>query len=309
MARRGGGKKDIAAQARAFVRSQTTIGKARHGDKTGKIHSIRTAQEMTRALVRAGNAIKDRHGISRINQITPAMAREYLQNRAEAIGQKLLDNERRALQLMSKPRFSMQGVKLERIRTDAGIKRYPSGRAYTREQVSMIARAQRGHNALATRIAAETGLRQHELYTLRPESERAASAHRTWAVERFAGREGERYTVVGKGGLIREVLIPRDLAAQLEARRLDAPRMVRDHGIRYEQRYNIGAGRAWGRSFASAAKRAIGWQRGSHGIRHGYAQERMKELQSSGFLYRNALLIVSQELGHFRPEITEIYLR
>jgi len=309
MARRGGGKKDIAAQARSFVRAQTAIGEARHRDHSGKIHSIRTAQEMTRALVRAGTAIKDRYGVARLSQIAPAMAREYLQNRAEVIGQKLLDNERRALQMLDHSKFAMHGVKLERIRTDAGITRYQSGRAYTREQVSMIAGAQREHNALATRIAYATGLRQHELYSLRPVVERAASTHRKWSPQRFAGREGVKYTVVGKGGLIREVLIPRDLAAQLEARRLDAPIIVRDQGIRYEQRYAIGAGRGWGVSFAAAAKRAIGWQRGSHGLRHSYAQERMKELQSSGFLYRSALSVVSQELGHFRPEITEIYLR
>lgn len=104
-------------------------------------------------------------------------------------------------------------------------------------------------------------------------------------------------------------MIPRDLAVQLEARRLDAPAIVRDQDIRYEKHYAIGAGRAWAASFRNAADRTIGWSRGSHGLRHAYAQERMKELQSSGFLYGNALSIVSQELGHFRPEITEVYLR
>jgi len=118
-----------------------------------------------------------------------------------------------------------------------------------------------------------------------------------------------RYTVTGKGGLIREILLPHDLAVQLEARRLDTPVMVRDQGIRYQQRYDIGAGRTWAASFRNAANRTIGWSRGSHGLRHAYAQERMKELQASGFMYRNALEIVSQELGHFRPEITEVYLR
>jgi len=309
VARRGGGKKDIAAQARSFVRSQTAIGEARHRDRSGKIHSIRTAQEMTRALVRAGNAINDRHGIARLSQITPAMAREYLQNRAEVIGQKLLDNERRALQMLNHSKFAMHGVKLERIRTDAGNTRYASGRAYTREHVPMIASGQREHNALATRIAYAAGLRAHELYSLRPAAERPASSHRSWSPQRFAQRDGVRYTVQGKGGLVREVLIPAHLAGQLEARRLEAPVIVRDQGIRYQKHYDIGAGRLWATSFTRAAKNAIGWQRGAHGLRHSYAQERMKELQSSGLKYKNALLIVSQELGHFRPEITEVYLR
>ena len=45
-----------------------------------------------------------------------------------------------------------------------------------------------------------------------------------------------------------------------------------------------------------------------HGARHAYAQERMAELQRMLFC-ADALETVSQELGHFRPEITETYLR
>jgi len=304
-----GSGKDIAAHAKSFVRSQTGIGQARHGDNSGKIHSIRTAQEMARALARAGNTIRERHGISSLREITPEMAREYLKGRAESIGQKGLDNERRALQLLGRAGFAMEGVKLERIRTDAGEIRYPSGRAYTPEQVSMIAGAQREHNALATRIAHAAGLRQHELYTLRPAHEQPVSAHRNWSPDRFAGREGVIYTVRGKGGLIREVLIPHNLANRLEARRLAEPVMTRDQGIRYQKLYHIGAGRSWAASFRTVAERAIGWHQGPHGVRHAYAQERMRELQSSAFPYRRALAVVSQELGHFRPEITEVYLR
>ena len=35
----------------------------------------------------------------------------------------------------------------------------------------------------------------------------------------------------------------------------------------------------------------------------------MRELQGRGLFYREALEIVSQELGHFRADITEVYLR
>ena len=44
-------------------------------------------------------------------------------------------------------------------------------------------------------------------------------------------------------------------------------------------------------------------------MRHEYAQERMETLQSMGYEYREALEVVSQEMGHFRPDITEVYLR
>ena len=62
-------------------------------------------------------------------------------------------------------------------------------------------------------------------------------------------------------------------------------------------------------SFSKAAKRVLGWSEGAHGVRHAFAQERMDEL-TADFLDRNtALETVSQEMGHFRPGITEVYLR
>ncbi|MDN4711067.1 site-specific integrase, partial [Vibrio parahaemolyticus] len=65
----------------------------------------------------------------------------------------------------------------------------------------------------------------------------------------------------------------------------------------------------WSNSFSAASKRVLGWSEGAHGLRHSYAQERMHELQKAGFNRDLALETVSQEMGHFRPEITEVYLR
>lgn len=45
-----------------------------------------------------------------------------------------------------------------------------------------------------------------------------------------------------------------------------------------------------------------------HGLRHAYAQNRYRELRNKGIDDYNARLKVSKELGHFRVEITEIYL-
>ena len=117
------------------------------------------------------------------------------------------------------------------------------------------------------------------------------------------------YTVEGKGGLCREVAIDRNLAEKLEERRLDAPRTVYDREIRYQQHYDLGAGKQWSDSFSKAAERELGWTQGAHGLRHEYAQERMSTLQGMGYEYRDAMEVVSQEMGHFRPDITECYLR
>ncbi|MHC8390176.1 hypothetical protein ACYZTM_19565 [Pseudomonas sp. MDT2-39-1] len=116
------------------------------------------------------------------------------------------------------------------------------------------------------------------------------------------------YTVHGKGGLTREVRIPIHLAKRLEVTRLPEARSVTDRGVRYQQFYELGGGQPWSKSFGAASKTALGWSNGAHGLRHSYAQERLSTLQR--YLTREeAKRVVSQELGHFRPEITEIYLR
>ena len=81
-----------------------------------------------------------------------------------------------------------------------------------------------------------------------------------------------------------------------------------DRGIHYLSRYDVAGGTPWSVSFSGASKRALGWTAGAHGARHAYAQERMDELQRT-LVRAHALETVSQELGHFRPDITETYLR
>ena len=84
-------------------------------------------------------------------------------------------------------------------------------------------------------------LQGHELYSLKRRSERAPSAHRKWSKDWFAGRVGVIYTVKGKGGLVREVLIPTQLAKELELRHLPEPVTLRNRGINHQQHYNITA--------------------------------------------------------------------
>lgn len=181
-------------------------------------------------------------------------------------------------------------------------------RAYTPEQVQEIASHQAPQNTLATEIAHAAGLRAHELLTLE-RAERQPADERPALAEKFAEREGERYTVTGKGGLTREVLIPHDLAQRLEERRLEQPREVTDRGIHYEQKYDIGAGRAFSQSFSRASENALGWSTGAHGLRHSYAQERMDELQAAGAERKHALEVVSQEMGNSTAKSINTFLR
>lgn len=287
-------------QAVYAVQQKLQCKQARHTHRSdGKIHSLGTARNYTEALTRFARWLAQEK-LGNLQESTETLAQTFLEIRSQQVGQKMLDQERQAIQ-------THLDKKLPRIRSEWA--QVLSSRAYRLEQVQAIVQAQTEKYQLATRIACAAGLRAHELLTLQPQSERMPSQHRDWSPQCFRGRSGERYTVVGKGGLIRAVLIPRELAAQLEARRLNLPVHIQDRQIFYSQWYDIGGGKGWSNSFSAASKRLFGWSHGAHGLRHHYAQQRMAELQQAGLTYHDALGVVSQELGHFRPDITEVYLR
>ena len=270
------------------------------------IRSVGTARNYEQALKNVGTALAKRG--ERLKGLTPERAIEYLNNRATEVAQKTLDMERQAIQKMLQfveknlPPEKTLAVIRSKIQTTL------ESRAYTPEQVNAIASNQTELHALSTRIAYSAGLRAHELITLRPVSEQPASKRLAFP-EKFAGREGVKYTVVGKGGLCREVVIPSSFSAQLENRRLEEPTKVVDRGVNYVAYYDLGGGQKWSNSFSGASSRRLGWSTGAHGLRHSYAQERLREVQRLGLSEEYAKEVVSQEMGHFRPEIIESYLR
>lgn len=293
-------------QAAHAVRQNLALGKARHTSRDdGKIHSIGTARAYQQSLTQAAQWMKDHGYLDGLHRMTSEQAQYYLAERSEHVSQSTLDLDRQALQTL--PRID----KLDRVRAEVHHTPLASdGRAYTPHQVEMIAAAQSPRNALATEIAHAAGLRAHELFTLRKVDEQPASTHRSWSDDRFTGRDDqERYSVIGKGGLVREVALPYDLAERLEARRLNDPVQVTDRHVHYEQHYDLGGGKNWSQSFSAASQRELAWSTGAHGLRHAYAQERLDELQACGVTYPDALQVVSQEMGHFRADITEVYLR
>ena len=271
------------------------------------IKSVGTVRNYEEALSRVAQYANKELNIG-LREITPSQAVHYLEKRSEQVRQKTLDLERQAIQSMMQHTSKKldHNERLTSIKSE--IETIEKSRSYTKIQVAMATSSQREQNALSTQIVHAAGLRSHELLTLRRIEERAPS-NRPAEESKFFGREGARYTVHGKGGLYREVVIPTHLAQQLEARRLEIPKQVVDRGIYYLQAYDIRGGKSWASSFSLAAKRSLGWSSGAHGLRHSYAQERMYELQHSGMSRTVALTVVSQEMGHFRPEITEVYLR
>ncbi len=288
------------AQAEYAISRKLSLGRGRHDNPgDGRIHSVGTARGYEQALKGFAGYLRN-HRLGTLSSATKEEAKQYLDARAGMVAQKTLDLDRQAIQMHL-------GIQLEVVKS--GLETRLSTRSYTVAQVERIATAQSERNRLATLIAHDAGLRAHELFTLRPAGEQSASAHRQWSEDRFAGRTGRLYTVQGKGGLVREVMLANHLASRLEERRLAESKQVTDRGVHYLQFYDIGGGRAWSQSFSAASKRALGFSNGAHGLRHSYAQNRMRELQASGMTYDEAKGVVAQEVGHFAKDTTEAYLR
>jgi len=292
-----------------FAKSSTQATRAiARVQRAGALRSIGTTRGYRDALVRAADYAKSERIKGGLHALTRDQVISYLEKRGQLVGQKTVDLDRQACQVFLRTTGALQASeRLPVIKSE--LAQVLQSRAYTKDQVQLVAKAQRARSALATQIANVAGLRAHELLTLRPIAERRPDP-RPSRPEKFFGRDrGASYTVVGKGGLVREVVLPRVLANQLEARRLREPTRVTDRGVFYSQHYDISGGHAWSASYSAGSKRALGWSTGAHGLRHSYAQERMRELQRSGLMRADALEVVSQEMGHFRTGITEVYLR
>ena len=295
-------------QASEVVRAHIRLGEAKPSDqaeRSGSIYSVGTARAYEQSLAQAAAWLRKTHH-THLQKMTREQAQEYLQQRAANVRDKTLAQDRNALLLL--PRVD----DLDRMRTqiDTPGRLSEEPRAYTPVQVDMVRERQSEQHAFSTTLVEQGGLRGHELLTIRPLDERPPTTARDWTPDRWEGRENwPSYTVEGKGGLVREVRFSPDVAAALEARRLDAPRDVTDRKVHYEQHYDVSGGLKWSRSFSAASQRALGWSNGGHGLRHAYAQDRLEYHLDEGKSYTEAEALTSQELGHFRVRVTHEYLR
>lgn len=218
---------------------------------------------------------------------------EFIQEYAEMHVQSDVDTTRIALGRVLSLRLPPVESLIEIVRT---------GRAARWEEVKAAASHQSDPNAVSTLIALDAGLRAVELHTLRRADETEPSRHRVWPSTLFLGRHDViRMIVTGKGGLRRPVALSRCLADALETRRRPEPVNIVDRGVRLQSYYGIGGGQAFSQSFSDASLRGLGTSCGAHGLRHAYAQRRVRELMALNYEFMQAIKLVSIELGHFRP--------
>lgn len=248
-----------------------------------------------------------------LKNVSRDVVNRFLAHKEATVGQKTCEKYKQAIQAFLRARGDLgKDQTLPPVHAEEAQKL--SRRAYTPDQVRMIQSHLTKALAFSTEISYRCGLRAHELLTIRRMDEKQPDRrfHKNGIEKKtpwkFADRDGEAYVVTGKGGLTREIRIPSDLAERLEQLRLPEARRVTDRGIYYQQYYDLVGGKRFTDCFRRASIRALGWSTGAHGLRHSYAQERLRELQFH-CKYDLSKETVSQEMGHFRPDITDAYLR
>ncbi|HYD60189.1 MAG TPA: hypothetical protein VEC35_07530 [Noviherbaspirillum sp.] len=288
-------------QARRLVRRKVQHGKSRrqrHEAPNDFISSIGTEVKYRGNIKRLIEWLSERR--LSIDNVTVEIVREFLNEKRDVVTQKTLDGYRQSFNLVL-------NLNIEYVSSNKPTVLEP--RAYREDQISLLCASTQWEMGVAIEICSSAGLRPHELDTIARIDE-LHEDDRPWLPERFSGLEaGMRYVVIGKGGLRRTVMLPIALALELEKMRLQTPVIKHEREINYLKRFGVLGGQAFSQRFSSLSKRVLGWSAGAHGLRHSFAQRRMRTLQRSGFQFDFALEVLAQEMGHFSTTNTLTYLR
>ena len=299
-------------QARQLIGKYIAQGKSRHERRDENLlHGRRTTDHYRQALTRAAKWMINKGYPRGLHNIDEQLFEEFLQYRATRLTQDGLDYESAILR-----RIVPQLQDIERPRVVAlkePTRLSTENRANTPAQAQAIIDLLEPDDALSACLIANTGIRVSEPPTLADPKDRPPSPHRRWSPERYAGMgPGREYTEIGKGGLIMPIWVPQHLVPAVEAKRLPVPVWEKDHRGNWFKRYfDLPGGTEFGKRFAKASKAVVGKKgnKGPHGLRHMFAQIRLAYHMDQGHSYKEARRLVSQQVGHFRDQITKTYLR
>ena len=280
--------------AKALLRTHHAIGTAKHLNMSNNIHSV---SSYNKKVSIAEKIIKDTSFFLHVSyeELTENLAQNYLDNMKNLVVQTTINNFKKVFN--NEFGFNLKPVTSNVMKSKKLAYYYP-------HEVNIVMEHQSPRNAISTKTCYISGLRAHELATIIPAEYEPASLHREWREDLFTGMDDiELYSVTGKGGLTRNVAFTTENSQELEKLRLIESQLVKDRKIIYLQHYEIGYGQAWSQSFSAASKKYLGWSGGGHSLRYSYVQNRFDTLLAQQLNYDDCLLILSQELGHFRKNI------
>ncbi len=286
------------------VRKNTRHGLSRHlfpADAKSIVASVLTEAAHTSSLIQFSNHLLNSKG-KHLKNATQADSVEFLKLISATRKQSTVSLARQAinLHLLADAPLAFVASQVPTVEVD---------RAYTLEQIKLLVGCASPSMALSISLAFSGGLRGMELITLAPIN-LVTPSPRPWLPDLFSGRgEESKFSVRGKGGLVREVRISANLAEKLMAVARPAPVRVSHRGSHLPSYFDLIAGHPFSISFGKLSMRALGFSHGAHGLRHSFAQLRREELLCMGIGLKEATLILSQELGHFDDKNTQAYLR
>ncbi|MDT7517120.1 integrase domain-containing protein [Rhodoferax mekongensis] len=290
--------------ARKLVSKKVSLGVSRHQtkEKLAIVTSVGTARNHRNSLKVTADWLLSSKG-KHLDNMNESDAIEYLTLRSLTAGQSTVDLARQAMNLHL---FSASPIPF----FPSTHKKELVNRAYTKGEVELLLKHANSKLGFSIRLAVYAGLRAFELLTIAPAGFFPESDRDAWAEERFLGRGKDCVFVVhGKGGLRRQVRVSQDLADELAQHLLLVPKRIKDREVIHLSYFDLTGGANFSSQFSKLSNKVLGSSRGAHGLRHTFAQQRLRELICCGLSYERALQVLSNELGHFATTNTLAYLR
>lgn len=262
------------------------------------VHSDNSAKTYVSTWKQLGELAREEFGVRKFSDLTAEHVERYCEYKID------LGHDRETMQkelsaigkLASTLEKATDGRSFEGLRQGAEnmrpeIAECPEMRLADRaygNAMGIVAALPAGKISLVGRFIQESGCRISEGCRLK------AAQLKGIAIDKHTGRECGRIEVVGKGGNRYTVSTSPQLYAEI------SKELTANGPIAVDQNHLRDAVKA------IAGQEYV--QRGIHGFRYNYAQNRLHELQQHGISRDVAKSIVSEEMGHHRSAITEVYL-
>lgn len=285
-------------EARAALAEQGQPATSAEIAKLTCVPSDATAKTYVSTWSQLGEYAREECGVRTFAQLTAEHVEKYIENKIDQGNDRsTLEKELAAIgKLASTLEKATDGRSFDTLRQGvenmrADVYECPENRLADRAYAdprSIVEKLPPGQIGLAGRLIQESGCRIAEGCRL------SEAQLRGIGIDKHTGRETGRIEVIGKGGNRYTVSLSpglyNDIQQELAANgRID----VNQNHLRSAVRAIAGPEYA---------------QRGIHGLRYNYAQARLRVLQEHGMSRDVAKAVVSEEMGHHRSSITEVYL-
>lgn len=307
---KGHAKYSMREQAEKYIAARANRGLSK---STGAIlRSDRTVTRCQGDLGRAAEYIQVQFDVKKLKDITSEQAQTFISKLLkDGIRVRTVQGYAKALELLP----CVQKLDVP-SRADDPFDKPKDTRAYTLNQITEIQLHLKTPQAkLAKQIILESSCRAKDLASLCLAEERPLVRARIDQLhaDRFTAREDWiKVSFIGKGGHHYISTISPQTAQALSQYRLTTPRDFRERNqenIVTKQYYDLPAGLKLSKQWCETAFWALGLKRGLHGLRHTFAQQRVRDLQNADMTCQKALECVSQQMGHYRASEVMTYLR